>query len=47
MGEVLDGNEILVLKITGGFTDTGWIRRNIYWTCAITTKCKNVIEWIN
>ena len=23
MGEELDGNEILVLKIIGGFTDTG------------------------
>jgi predicted ABC-type exoprotein transport system permease subunit len=44
MGEELDGNEILVLKIIGGFTDTGRIRKNVKGRYAITTKCNHVID---
>ena len=46
MEKELDNNERLVSEIAYFFIDTGWVRRNINGTYAITTKCKNVIERI-
>jgi hypothetical protein len=42
----LDRNNKLVSEIIRSFMETGWIRRNVSGTYAITMKCKNVIKQV-
>lgn len=46
MEKELDRNNKLVSEIIRSFMDTGWIRRNVNGTYAITMKCKNVIKQV-